>query len=147
MWYAWDSEIDAIACYQVLLCLRFSHFTVVGFSRIRVRWILTTMLRIRRKCNTRKPWGLIYLASRVLCDHFSCIPLIHEYQIAVQCAVKEYIACMSSSDRIALHWDLSQASNCTQKTVLYTELSKCVCARCFSGLYPDLLWRTSGSRL
>ena len=51
VWYAWDSEIDVAATGSPVLTL--FAFIVVGFSRIGVRWILTTMLQIWREYDAR----------------------------------------------------------------------------------------------
>ena len=43
VWYAWNSVVNVAATGSPVLML--FAFIVVGFSRIWVRWILTTMLR------------------------------------------------------------------------------------------------------
>ena len=121
-------------------------FIVVGFSRIWVRWILTTMLRFGASV-TRGNLGVCYILQYTSSPVFT--QPLSQYESRVVC-LKKWLHVIEL-DRVATPFS-EEASNCTRK-LYFGEMSKCVCTVrfwiCPEGiqLLPDLDWRTSGSRL
>ena len=62
VWNAWDSKIYTITVPGPHVLINFV-LTIIGFSRVRDKYILLSVLRVRHQCYARWPGWLIHMAA------------------------------------------------------------------------------------